>query len=237
MHHADEFGALVEELLVLVDQQFAGIVDRHDADLRALLFGQHLPRHDVRVVLERGQDDFVAGADELAAIAVHHEVDRVRGAAGEDHFAVFARVDEALQLAPRFLVFGGRGFGQIMHPAMNVGVLRRLVAHQAVDHRLRHLAGRRVVEIDQRLAADFELQDRKIGADALHIQCAGNGCRHRISAGRSPLPPGSGARGEGAGNVTHLRHGWMLVCSSTACSRRCLSVATGIRSMISAPNA
>ena len=70
VHDADEFRARVEELLVLVEQQLTGVVDRHDADRRALLLGQHLPRHDVRMVLERGQDDFVAGADELAAVAV-----------------------------------------------------------------------------------------------------------------------------------------------------------------------
>ena len=218
MHHADEFRALVKQLLVFVDQKLAGIVDRHDADSCAFLFRQHLPRHDVRMVLERRQDDFVARADELAAIAVHHEVDRIGRAAGEDHFAIFARVDEALQLAARFLVFGGRGFGQIVHTAIDVGMLRGLVAHQTVDHRLRHLAGCRVVEIDQRLAADLELEDRKIGADALNVEC----------------------RGE-------LRFQSRLVqvhgsdCSEFAqarcCSSRCLSDATDMRSMISAPNA
>ncbi len=172
VHHGDEFGARSEELLVVVQQQFAGVVDRHHANLRALLLRQHLPRDDVRMVLERGQDDLVAGPDELPAIAVHHQIDRVGGAAGEDHFAVFARIDETLHLAARLLVGGGRGFRQVMHAAVDVGVLRRLVAHHAVDHRLRHLARGRVVEIHQRLAADLEPEDREVGPDALD----GEGC-------------------------------------------------------------
>ena len=63
--------------------------------LCALLFGEHLPRHDVRVMLERRQDDFVAGFEELAPVAVHHEVDRLGRAAGEDDSRFFARIDEA----------------------------------------------------------------------------------------------------------------------------------------------
>ena len=58
----------------------------HDA-LRglALLLGQHLPGHDVGVMLERRQHDFVAGTDELAAVAVHDEIDAVGGAADAGH--------------------------------------------------------------------------------------------------------------------------------------------------------
>ena len=140
VHHADEPGARVEQFFIFVDQQFTGVVDRYHSDLRTGFVGQHLPRHDIRMVLERGQYDLVAGLDELAAVAVHHQVDRIGGAAGEDRFALFGCVDEALQLAPSGLVFGGRGLRQIMHRTMDISVLRRLIAHQAVDHRLRHLA-------------------------------------------------------------------------------------------------
>jgi hypothetical protein len=42
------------------------------------------------MVLERGEDDFVAGPDELSTITVRHGIDRVGRAAGEDHFAVLA---------------------------------------------------------------------------------------------------------------------------------------------------
>ena len=57
-----------------------------------------------------------------------------------------------------------------MHAAIDIGVLARLIAHQPVDHWLRHLARRRVIEIDQRLAVDLELENRKIGADAFNVE-------------------------------------------------------------------
>ena len=216
VRHADEPGVSVEQLLVLVDQQLAGVVDRHHANPGALLFRQHLPRDDVRMVFERGEDDFVTGADEFAAVAVRDQIDRLRGAAGEDHLAVLARADEALHFAARRIEGGSRRLRQVMNAAVDVGVLRRLVAHETVDDRLRHLARGRVVEIHQRLAADFEPEDRKVGADALD---------------------GERGRRSGLHCVPDCGHGLLVVCSSRARSSQSLSEATGMRSTISAPNA
>jgi len=47
----------------------------NDPQLCALLFAQHLPGHDVGVVLERGDDDLVAFLHVLAAPTAGHEVD------------------------------------------------------------------------------------------------------------------------------------------------------------------
>src|SRR5688500_5035054 len=103
MHHTNEFGAWSKKLLVFVDKKFSRIVDRHNTNLRALLFGQHLPRYDVGMMLERGQNDFVACMDIFAAITVHYEVDRISRSTGKNNLPVFARVDEMLQLAARAL--------------------------------------------------------------------------------------------------------------------------------------
>src|ERR1700674_4401365 len=103
-----------------------------------------------------------------------------------------------------------------MHAAVDIGVLRRPVAHEAIDHLLRHLARSCIVEIHQRLAADFELEDREVGPDALDVE---GGSRRDFERGLDCC------------------HGWRVVCSSTLCSSQCLSDATGMRSMISAPNA
>ena len=48
----DELRPRAEQLLVLLEDHLAAIVDRRDAQRRALLGAQLLPRHDVRVVLE-----------------------------------------------------------------------------------------------------------------------------------------------------------------------------------------
>ena len=65
----------------------AAIVDRRDAQPRARLGAQLLPRHDVRVVLEVGEDDLVARADVAPAPALRDEVDALGRAAHEDDLA------------------------------------------------------------------------------------------------------------------------------------------------------
>src|SRR5215212_674090 len=100
-------GARVEEPLILSDIELAAVVDRDNADPRALLLRQHLPRHDVRVMLERGEYDLVGP------------------------------VDEALRLATRRLVLGSRFLRQVVHGAMDVSVLAGLVLDQPIDDRLR----------------------------------------------------------------------------------------------------
>ena len=146
------------------------------------------------MVLQRGQNNLVTGLDELAAVAVHHQVDGLGGAAGEDHFALVGRVDETLQLDARFLIGGGRPFRQGVHRPVDVGVLRGLVAHQAVYDGLRHLAGGRVVQVDQRLAFDLGMQDGKVGAYLFDIKD-----RRDVDW--------LGAR----------VHGWLPVCASMRC--------------------
>ena len=87
----DELRPRPEQLREFVEQQLAAIVDRGDAQLRALFFAQHLPGHDVGVVLHGGDQDFVACADVLAAVGLRDQVDAFGGAADENNFAADAR--------------------------------------------------------------------------------------------------------------------------------------------------
>jgi hypothetical protein len=48
------------------------------------LFGQELPRNDVRVVLHLGDEDLVAGFERAPAVALRHQVHALGGAARED---------------------------------------------------------------------------------------------------------------------------------------------------------
>jgi hypothetical protein len=65
-----------EQPSVLVHDQIATVVDGHHLESRALLLAEHLPGHDVGVVLDRRDDDLVARADGRAPEARRHEVDR-----------------------------------------------------------------------------------------------------------------------------------------------------------------
>ena len=56
-----------------------------------------------------------------------------------------------------------------MHAAMNIGVVRLVVARDCVDHRSRLLRCGGVVEINERLAVNFPLEDWKIGANSLYV--------------------------------------------------------------------
>jgi hypothetical protein len=172
VREADQARATGEKAPVFVEVELAALRDRHHAKPRALFLRDHLPRYDVRMVLECREDDLVAFADELAPVAVGDQVDRVGRAAREDHLARFACVHEALHLFPRRLVLGGRLLGKIMYRTVDIRVLARLVAHQPVDHRLRHLARGCVVQEDERLSLHRKLKDREIGADALDIKGA-----------------------------------------------------------------
>src|SRR3954465_15654017 len=53
---------------------------------------------------------------------------------------------------------------------VDVGMLSCLIMHQAIDHLLRHLAGCRIVEIDQRFSLNLEFKYRKIGANAFDVE-------------------------------------------------------------------
>ena len=71
-------------------------------------------------MLHGRNDDLVAGANELATIAVHHEIDAFGRAAHKDALLRFARIDEALDFFARAFVSGRRLHAQVMDAAMNV---------------------------------------------------------------------------------------------------------------------
>src|SRR5574341_18790 len=57
-----------------------------------------------------------------------------------------------------------------MDPAVDVRVLRLVVAGDAVDDRLRLLAGGGVVQVNQRFAVDLSLQGGEVLADLFHTE-------------------------------------------------------------------
>jgi hypothetical protein len=54
---------------------------------------------------------------------------------------------------------------QLVDAAMDVGVVALVVIDQRLNHRARFLRRGGVVEIDQRLAVDFLVQDREVRAE------------------------------------------------------------------------
>jgi hypothetical protein len=84
----DHLRARRQRLDEVLDVQRAVIVHRHPTDVRAAMLAVEVPRHDVGVVFENGDDDVIALAHHHAAETLRHEVDGVSGVAGEDDLLV-----------------------------------------------------------------------------------------------------------------------------------------------------
>ena len=163
-------GAVVQELLVFIQQHLARVVHRDHAQLGALGRRKLLPGHDVGVVLQVADDDLVALADVLRAPALGHEVDGLGGAAHKDHFVHIGRVDELLHaLAGAFVGVGG-ACGQFMGSAVDVGVLVLIEVRDAINHRLRLVRGGRVVKPHQLAAVHALGEHGKVAANGMHVK-------------------------------------------------------------------
>jgi len=166
-----------EQLLELVEQEIAVLVDRRPFDHRALALTQEVPRHDVGMVLHDREHDLVAFLDALATEGIGDQVDRLGGVAGEDDLFLAPGIEELLHGLARALVGLGCFVGEIMQATVYVGVLLGIGLVDAVEHRLRLLRRGRVVEIDQRLAVDLHRQRREVRADAVDVEGSVGHCR------------------------------------------------------------
>ena len=111
-----------QQLFELVDQEIAFVVDRRPFDDGAMAFPEEMPGHDVGMVLHDREHDLVAGLDVRLAPGRRHEVDRLGGVAGEDDLLVAPGVEEFCDLGAAAFIGFGRRIGEIMQPAMHVGV-------------------------------------------------------------------------------------------------------------------
>ena len=148
-----------------LEQQFAALVHGDDAKPGAGLLADHLPGNDVGVMFHRGDDDLIARAKPRAAEGVGDEVDRFSRPAGIDDLAVVLCVDELANFLARLFVEIGRDLAERVHAAVDVGVLRFVVALDGFENLAGFLRGRAVVEIDQGLPVGFSRQNREVGTD------------------------------------------------------------------------
>ena len=151
VRHADDAGALVEELFVFLHAELPVVGDGNDAQADALTGLQELPRDDVAVVLHLGEDDLVALLHESLSEAGGHEVDALRGAAGEDNLRCAAGIQEAAHRLARSLVKLCGLLRKEVHAAMHVGIHVIVFLRHRLHDLTRLLRRRRIVEIDERV--------------------------------------------------------------------------------------
>ncbi|QTK78267.1 hypothetical protein AT6N2_C0356 [Agrobacterium tumefaciens] len=169
MGDGNELGAFRQALFESLDMKRAVIIDGHPNELGALPFADEMPRHDVGVVLHDRDDDLVALADLGHAVAIGNRIDRLGRGFGEDDLVHRTGVQEPAHFFARRFIGVGCGIGEEMQAAMHVCVLICISMRNGVDHHLRLLSGRAVVEIDQRLAIDLARQDREILAHGFDV--------------------------------------------------------------------
>ncbi len=169
MRHANDLRAVRKQLLILVHEQVAAVVDGYDLKSDAALCCLQLPRHDVRMVLHDAHDHLVALAHKLFTERADHEVYALGGAAREDNLLGLGSVDETAHGLTRRLMQVGGLLREIMHATVHVGVdIKILVAH-GIEHTERLLCCRRVVEIDERTVVDGARENRKIVSHLLYV--------------------------------------------------------------------
>ena len=136
----------------------------HPFQHRALAFAQEMPRHDVGMMLHHGKHDLVAGLDARGKPGIGNEVDRLGAALGEDDLVRMRRMEEPAHGLARVLVGFGRTGGEIMHPAVHVGVVFGRKRMHRIKHRGRLLGRRGAVQVNQRLAVDGARENGKLAA-------------------------------------------------------------------------
>ena len=165
----DDARAFVHVRGDVCDVDDAAPIHGHRLHHGAGLFGHQLPGHDVGVVLEPGEQDFIAALQARARIGLRHEVDGLGGAAREDDFARRRRIHEVAHAFARMLEHL-RGFlAQLMHAAMHVGVVQSLVGVDGGDDAGGPLRGRGAVEEHQRLAMHLAREDGEVAPDAFRV--------------------------------------------------------------------
>ena len=115
--------------------------------------GQLLPGHEVRVVLHRGDEDFVAGLHVRVAPTAGDQVDAGGRAGREDDLAGVLGADEVADLLAGLFVLLGAALAERVDAAVDVGVVALVDAAEDVDHLPRPLRAGGVVEKHQRLIA------------------------------------------------------------------------------------
>ena len=134
------------------------------------LAGQDLPRDDVGVVLEEGEDHDVALLQVGATPRLDGQVQALGGVLDEDAARFRRRVDEALDLQPsRFEGLGGVG-GELVRAAVGRGVGGLVEPLHRVEHRARLLARRRGIQVDDPPPVDLPIEDREVLADPFDVE-------------------------------------------------------------------
>lgn len=142
-----------------VEVEYAFIGEGNDTERGTGALTSQLPRNYVGVMLHGGDDDLVAGTEELLAEGSCHEIDALGGTTGENDFMAVAGVDKHLNAATCGLVLLGCLSGEIMGTSVNVAIKLEIVVGKGVNDALWLLCGGGIIEIDERMSVNGLVED------------------------------------------------------------------------------
>ena len=179
MGHGEELDAARELFVETAEIKRAFIAGHRDVvELRAGALRDHLPRDEIAVMLELGEQDGVAGLEVVERPCRGDKIDALGGAASEDDLLGGAGVDELRDAFASTFVNAGGAIAQLVNAAMDVGVVVLVVALDGLENLTRFLRGGAVVEVDERVPVDLLIQDREIFAQLLPVDCCSHGRAH-----------------------------------------------------------
>ena len=145
--------------------------------------GYLLPWHEIAVMLGNRKNDLIPCLHIRKAIAVRHEVQCLCGIFSENDFFFVFRTDEFRHALPRRFINVRCLHGKRVGPPMRIRVASSVVAAHGLDHRLRLLRCRSIVQIDNGLAVHPLSQKREITQKILFI------CHFPVSPLSMPQSP------------------------------------------------
>ena len=181
MGEGDELGAGRKQLPEGVQVHLPARGDGRHHDLGAGPLGDDLPGHDVRMVLQLGQEDLVAGPEVRPAPAFRREVDAFGGAAHEDAAAGGRHAEETGDDLAGALEGDGGLLAEQVDAAVDVRVLLGVIPAERLEDDRRLLRGGGVVEVGQRAAMHGPPEDREVPAKGGDVE--GGHARHRRRTG------------------------------------------------------
>ena len=122
------------------------------------------------MVFHLREDDFIPRFN-LACKAVSAKVESFGRPFGKDNIGGLGRAEETRDLRPRAFISLRRFIGHGMQPAVHIGKAMAHLTRERVNHSLRLLRRRGIVQIGQRFAVYLTREDRKLGADVVDVKC------------------------------------------------------------------
>ena len=114
--------------------------------------------------------NFVSRTNLGATVGLRYQVDSLRRTANKNDLARLLSIKERLHRRARRFVLFRRVFREEMYATMDVGVAPLVVTGDGINNHLWLLRCGRVIQVNQRSAADLLPENGKVMADLLHVE-------------------------------------------------------------------